>query len=104
VTGVQTCALPIFATKVMEMDHRSIRLYQGDYSYYVHKKEEQESLEIQSESTGQKNIGTNDYASQKQKRNEIQRLKRNIAKIEDEIHRIEQEIGEIEETLLDPEV
>ncbi|HIW13217.1 MAG TPA: ABC-F family ATP-binding cassette domain-containing protein [Candidatus Salinicoccus stercoripullorum] len=92
------------ATKVMEMDHRSIRLYQGDYSYYVHKKEEQESLEIQSESTGQKNIGTNDYASQKQKRNEIQRLKRNIAKIEDEIHRIEQEIGEIEETLLDPEV
>lgn len=92
------------ATKVMEMDHRSIRLYQGDYSYYVHKKEEQESLEIQSESTGQKNIGTNDYAYQKQKRNEIQRLKRNIAKIEDEIHRIEQEIGEIEETLLHPEV
>lgn len=92
------------ATKVMEIGHRAIDLYHGDYSYYIHKKEERESLEIQPESPGQKNTDTGDYASQKQKRNEMQRLKRNIAKIEDAIHRIEEEIGEIEETLLDPEV
>ncbi|KKK32871.1 ABC transporter ATP-binding protein [Salinicoccus sediminis] len=92
------------ATKVMEIGHRAIDLYHGDYSYYIHKKEERESLEIQPESHGQKNTDTGDYASQKQKRNEMQRLKRNIAKIEDAIHRIEEEIGEIEETLLDPEV
>jgi len=92
------------ATKVMEIGHRAIDLYHGDYSYYIHKKEERESLEIQPESHGQKNTDTDDYASQKQKRNEMQRLKRNIAKIEDAIHRIEEEIGEIEETLLDPEV
>src|SRR5699024_2062351 len=92
------------ATKVMEIGHRAIDLYHGDYSYYIHKKEERESLEIQPEPVGQKNSDTGDYASQKQKRNEMQRLKRKVAKIEDAIHGIEHEIGEIEETLLDPEV
>ncbi|WP_026090335.1 ABC-F family ATP-binding cassette domain-containing protein [Salinicoccus carnicancri] len=92
------------ATKVMEIGHRTTDLYHGDYSYYIHKKEERESLEIQPGPDGQKNADTGDYASQKQKRNEMQRLKRNVAKIEDAIHRIEQEIKEIEETLLDPEV
>lgn len=92
------------ATKVIEMNHQKIDLYNGDYSYYTHKKEEQESLEIKLESTVKKDDSVTDYQAQKQQRNELQRLKRSISKIEDEITKVEQEIEMIEETLLEPEV
>ncbi|AKG74754.1 ATP-binding cassette domain-containing protein [Salinicoccus halodurans] len=92
------------ATKVIEMDHRKIDLYHGDYSYYTHKKEERESLEIKIEASGKKEDSDTDYQAQKQQRNEMQRLKRSISKIEDEITKVEKEIGEIEETLLNPDV
>lgn len=92
------------ATKVIEMDYRKIDLYHGDYSYYTHKKEERESLEIKIETSGKKEDSGTDYQAQKQQRNEMQRLKRSISKIEDEITKVEKEIEEIEETLLDPDV
>lgn len=92
------------ATKVIEMDHQKIDIYNGDYSYYTHKKEERESLEIKIESQGGKNESITDYQAQKQQRNEMQRLKRSTARIENDITTIEQEIEKIEETLLDPEI
>lgn len=92
------------ATKVIEMDHQKIDIYNGDYSYYTHKKEERESLEIKIESQGEKNESITDYQAQKQQRNEMQRLKRSTARIENDITTIEQEIEKIEETLLDPEI
>ncbi|WP_411842599.1 ABC-F family ATP-binding cassette domain-containing protein [Salinicoccus sp. HZC-1] len=92
------------ATKIIEMDHQKIDLYNGDYSYYTHKKEERESLEIQIESKEKKDGSVSDYQAQKQQRNEMQRLKRSITKFEDDITKVEQEIEEIEQTLLNPEV
>lgn len=92
------------ATKILEIDHQKIDLYHGDYSYYTHKKEEQESLEIKIEPSGKKEEPVTDYKAQKQQRNEMQRLKRSISKVEDDITKVEQDIEKIEETLLDPDV
>src|SRR5699024_5262129 len=43
------------ASTVIEMDEREIGVYNGDYSYYKHKKEEYEATQLKEETTNKKN-------------------------------------------------
>ncbi|MCG1010631.1 ABC-F family ATP-binding cassette domain-containing protein [Salinicoccus sp. ID82-1] len=92
------------ATKIVEMDQQHVQVYNGDYSYYRHKKDEQASLTIQAESSQPVEQNDLDYRHQKQKRNEMQKLKRSAARMEESILELEEEIAQIEEKLAEPEV
>ena len=92
------------ASTVIEMGEREIGVYNGDYSYYKHKKEEYEATQLKEESTNKKNGAANSYEAQKKLRNEQQRLEKNVAKIENDITNTESDIESIEQELLKPEV
>ncbi|MFC3418810.1 ABC-F family ATP-binding cassette domain-containing protein [Salinicoccus hispanicus] len=92
------------ATKIVEMDQQHVKVYNGDYSYYRHKKDEQASLTIQTENSQAGGQNGSDYHQQKQKRNEMQKLKRSAARVEEMILELEEEISTIEEKLAEPEV
>ncbi|MCC4723180.1 ABC-F family ATP-binding cassette domain-containing protein [Salinicoccus sp. RF5] len=92
------------ATKIVEMDLQHLQTYNGDYSYYRHKKEEQASLAIQVEKQEDKGPNGTDYEQQKQKRNEMQKLKRSTSRMEERIQALEEEIAATEQKLAEPEV
>lgn len=90
------------ATRVLEMEHNNITVINGDYEYFLHKKEELEITQIREEEVpAEKNT---DYMDQKKKRNEIGRIKKRITALESSIASYEQDIENIEQQLLQPEV
>ncbi|WP_446692556.1 ABC-F family ATP-binding cassette domain-containing protein [Salinicoccus siamensis] len=92
------------ANKIVEMGDQHTEIYNGDYSYYQHKKEERAAMQIKIEQEENEVKHTNSYEAHKQKRNEIQKTKKSITKTEKEIQEKEAEIESIEETLALPEV
>lgn len=91
------------ATRVLEMGENTIHVVNGDYEYFLHKKEELEITKAveETETAPAKNT---DYEAQKKKRNERSRIKKQIQTLETTITSYEDDIANIEEELLNPEV
>ncbi|MFC7284972.1 ABC-F family ATP-binding cassette domain-containing protein [Phocicoccus pinnipedialis] len=94
------------ANRVMEIDQDKVFLVNGDYDYYLHKKEEriaEENAEMIVE-VEEKNKVNIDYEEQKRRRSEIQKIQRERDAEENKIHDLEAEIEKIEIKMTDPEV
>lgn len=93
------------ANRVMEMKQDDIFLVNGDYDYYLHKKDELlakaevEEIEVQKET-----ITNQDYEQQKQRRSEIQKVQRETKALETFIHELEIKIENIELEMTNPEI
>lgn len=92
------------ATRVMEIEPHKIMMVDGDYSYFLHKKKEAEFMEVPVEAAAEKKENISDYEAQKQKRNELKRVKKQSEKLEQEIQTLETELTMIEDKLVAPEV
>ena len=92
------------ATRVMEIEPHKVMMVDGDYSYFQHKKKEAEFMEVPVESIEEKKENISDYEAQKQRRNELKRVKKQSEKLEQEIQTLEIELTVIEDKLVAPEV
>ncbi|MDO5360512.1 MAG: ATP-binding cassette domain-containing protein, partial [Jeotgalicoccus sp.] len=92
------------ATRVMEIEPHKVMMVDGDYSYFLHKKKEAEFMEVPVETAMEKKENISDYEAQKQKRNELKRVKKQSEKLEQEIQTLETELTMIEDKLVAPEV
>ncbi len=92
------------ATRVMEIEPHKVMMVDGDYSYFQHKKKEAEFMETPVESVEEKKENVSDYEAQKQRRNELKRVKKQSEKLEQEIQTLETELTMIEDKLVAPEV
>lgn len=90
------------ANRILEMEQNNINLVNGDYEYFLHKKEEHEITQTNSvEETPAK---INNYEEQKKERNKNSRMKKQIKDLEDQITALEEDVEFIENQLLQPEV
>ena len=92
------------ATRVMEIEPHKIMMVDGDYSYFLHKKKEAEFMEVPVETATEKKENISDYEAQKQRRNELKKVKKQSEKLEQEIQTLETELTMIEDKLVAPEV
>ncbi|MEK4555866.1 ABC-F family ATP-binding cassette domain-containing protein [Jeotgalicoccus sp. FSL K6-3177] len=92
------------ATRVMEIEPHKIMMVDGDYSYFLHKKKEAEFMEVPAETATEKKENISDYEAQKQRRNELKKVKKQSEKLEQEIQTLETELTMIEDKLVAPEV
>lgn len=96
------------ATAILDLTHEKFVSYDGDYDYYLAKKDIVEATVFgtatETQETKKVSESKLDWAKQK----EIEAAKRkqasSIKKCEDEIERIEKRIAEIDEELLNPEI
>ncbi len=93
------------ANRILEMEKEKLFLVDGDYDYFLHKKEELKlTQEPETKETSSENKGNLSYEEQKRQRNEIGKLKKHVKKLEQEIAGLEEDIKKIENELLDPVV
>lgn len=93
------------ATRVLEMGEDDITLVNGDYEYFLHKKEEHELMQIKETAADSDSHDQNaSYDAQKRERNEFNRLKKRVRTLEQEITELERSIETLEEELASPEV
>ncbi|SDK85390.1 ABC-F family ATP-binding cassette domain-containing protein [Lacicoccus qingdaonensis] len=93
------------ANRILEMEKENLFLVNGDYDYFLHKKEELKLIrETEVKETESENKGNLSYEEQKRQRNEIGKLKKQVKTLEQEITVLEQDIESIENQLLEPEV
>jgi ATP-binding cassette, subfamily F, member 3 len=84
------------ATKIIEVNENFITEYIGDYQYYLDKKKE---MNLQTEQQTTKKIN-HDYEKNKQTRNYIKKLEKELETIEQEIQAIELKIEELKASQL----
>ena len=94
------------ADRILEVGKEDVFLVNGDYDYFLHKKEEKRQTAVLPDPAEQEKAPKDElsYEAQKKRRNENSRLKKQVKKYEEEIARLETEIEELENRLLDPEV
>jgi ATP-binding cassette, subfamily F, member 3 len=88
------------ATKIIEVSADHITEYIGDYQYYIDKKKEM-SVQLTNQSTKKVN---QDYEKNKQQRNYIKKLEKELESIEAEIQTIETQIESLKAAQLTEEV
>ena len=92
------------ATHVLELSENGSTLYLGDYDYYVEKKAEVETSQVEETSTSnQVNEASpvNDYRVQKESQKEVRKLMRQIENLEAEIEELESQSQTISEQMLE---
>ncbi|MFD1337047.1 ribosomal protection-like ABC-F family protein [Oceanobacillus iheyensis] len=96
------------ADQVAEMNPQGIKMYLGDYDYYLEKKAEEAELarlqmekEVQSTTVSDKKRS---FKEEKQKQSEERKRKRQIAELEKQIETTEEHIAHLEEQMTLPEV
>ncbi|MFS0752780.1 ABC-F family ATP-binding cassette domain-containing protein [Oceanobacillus sp. 1P07AA] len=96
------------ADQVAEMSSQGIKMYLGDYDYYLEKKaEEAELARLQMEKEVQSTTVTDkkrNFKEEKQKQSEERKRKRQIAELEKQIESVEEHIAYLEEQMTLPEV
>jgi len=108
------------ATKVIEIEEDGVKVYLGDYDYYLQKKEELEALEqleneensnvnTQAEKQSNQNIDENstatlDREALKEKQKQVRKIKRQINDIESELENIDAELLQYTEQMSDPSI
>lgn len=96
------------ADQVAEMSPQGIKMYLGDYDYYLEKKAEEAELarlqmeeKVQSATVSDKK---RNFKEEKQKQSEERKRKRQIAELEKQIESTEEHIAHLEEQMTLPEV
>lgn len=96
------------ADQVAEMSPQGIKMYLGDYDYYLEKKAEEAELarlqmeeKVQSATVSDKK---RNFKEEKQKQSEVRKRKRQIAELEKQIESTEEHIAHLEEQMTLPEV
>ena len=93
------------ANRILEMEKEKLFLVNGNYDYFLHKKEELKmTQEPEATVAESENKGSLSYEEQKRQRNEIGKLKKQVKKLEQEIATLEEDIENIENQLLEPEI
>lgn len=91
------------ASKVLEIEVDKVLMVDGDYSYFTHKKKELEFTNQGVVDSPKADTGV-DYQAQKQRRNDLKKIKRKSQELEKEIQELESELAAIEDKLVAPEV
>lgn len=91
--------------RILSMENQTVVSYQGDYDYYINKKNE---LSLQNSDknkgvTATKSASALSYKEQKEKDALYRKLKNTLAKTEESISKLEEEIENLEEQLTLPE-
>ncbi len=95
-------------SQVAELRTDELRVYLGDYDYYIEKKREEEEIallenkEIENKKKESNQKGS--YEREKQIQSEMRKKKRRAEQLERDIERLEKEIAEVEELMTKPEV
>ena len=92
------------ATHVLELSENGSTLYLGDYDYYVEKKAEVETSQLDELSTSNQEkeaSPVNDYRAQKENQKEVRKLMRQIESLEAEIEELEAQSQAISEQMLE---
>jgi ATP-binding cassette subfamily F protein 3 len=98
------------ATRILELEDHSLTEYQGDYEYYLRRKEELKEKAALStadstmDASGSQEQGKMDWASQKEEAKRIQKLEREKDAIEAEITDLEEQLSFIEKEFEKDEV
>lgn len=93
------------ANRIMQMDDKRLKVFEGDYTYFLEKQEEIKVRRTEEASPAHTLSQTKmDYQSQKVRRNEIRRLERELEALEESMHILEDEIGALELKLTEPEI
>lgn len=91
------------ATKVLEMSSNSIKEYYGNYSYYVEKRNENNTKEDEEEKKTKTQL-KNEKMREKLKQKEAKKQREYMARIENEIIETEDAIKELEEKMCNPDI
>lgn len=91
------------ASKILEIEVDKVLMIDGDYSYFMHKKKELEFTTQAVVDEEKPNTGV-DYQAQKQRRNDLKKIRRQSQELEKEIQELESELSAIEDKLVAPEV
>lgn len=91
------------ATKVLEMSSDSINEYYGNYSYYVEKRNENNTKEDEGEKKTKTQL-KNEKMREKLKQKEAKKQREYMARIENEIIETEDAIKELEEKMCNPDI
>ncbi|MCR5668941.1 MAG: ATP-binding cassette domain-containing protein [Lachnospiraceae bacterium] len=98
------------ATRILELEDHSLTEYQGDYEYYLRRKEELKekaalsTIDSTKDASGSQEQGKMDWASQKEEAKRIQKLEREKDAIEAEISDLEEQLSFIEKEFEKDEV
>lgn len=96
------------ATKILDLTGNALLSYDGDYAWYLEKKETVERLHLRPQVSGQpggktKSEAKTDWKEQKEREAKRRKIENNYNKTEEEIHTIEQSISLIDDTMNLPE-
>lgn len=100
------------ADQVAEMQANNVKIYLGDYDYYLEKKAEEEErrlLKLQEQETSQEKTAASStqrlsFQEEKQRQREERKRKRRIEELETLIEEKETEIADVELTMTQPDV
>lgn len=107
------------ATKVIEIEADGVKVYLGDYDYYLQKKEELEALEQLKQEESNTNNQSNEQENQtsdnlstatldrealKEQQKRIRKINRRIEEIETDLEEIDKETVQYSEQLSDPSI
>lgn len=96
------------ATKILDLTGNALLSYDGDYSWYLEKRETMEQLHLQPQLSGQSGSKTEsdaklDWKEQKEREAKRRKIENSYHKTEEEIHTIEQKLSHIDDTMSLPE-
>lgn len=96
------------ATKILDLTGNALLSYDGDYAWYLEKKETVERLHLRPQVSGQpggktKSEAKTDWKEQKEREAKRRKIENNYNKTEEVIHTIEQKLSHIDDTMSLPE-
>lgn len=94
------------ATKIIELKQDNCIQYNGNYSYYIYKRNQLESqaAELQAENYEEVTANKNDWLKQKEEKSNLRRQQKRLELVEAEISQAEDRIKEITSLMETPEI
>lgn len=90
-------------TKIIELSKDGLKVYNGNFDFYLEESKKQEIVEVVEKQENQSQEKNNFYRSKEDRKKEAQR-KTKLKKLEQSLQDLENEIAEIEELITKPEV
>lgn len=96
------------ATKILDLTQRALLTYDGNYSYYLEKKETVENLYLKPQLSSSSDVKADsdaklDWKEQKEREAKRRKIEQNYNKTEETIQNIEQHLADIDATMCLPE-
>jgi ATP-binding cassette subfamily F protein 3 len=92
------------ATKIIELGQGGCLQYNGNYSYYLYKKKQEESSMSDLREQETASVNKNDWLKQKEEKANLRRQQKRLETVETEIEQYENRIKEIDSLMETPEV